>query len=63
VVVGYRTFAGASAEVTLSPAAVVNRDELIFHLGLPEAASWLALAPMRVSIGGSRVIVGLKIMH
>jgi hypothetical protein len=59
---GYRYFGGPTASVTVQPATVLNADQVLFEQTLDEIAKQLHVAPMQVSVSGSRVIVGLKVM-
>ena len=59
---GYRYFGGPTASVAVHPATVLNADQVVFEQTLDEIARQLAVAPMRVSVSGSRAIVGIKIM-
>jgi hypothetical protein len=61
IVAGYRYFGGRQTDVMVRPSAILNSDELTFQQSLADVASRLALAPMRLSVSGSRVLVGLTL--
>jgi hypothetical protein len=59
IVAGYRFFGGPQADVAASSTTILNADELTFQQSLVDVASRLALAPMQISISGSRVFIGV----
>jgi hypothetical protein len=61
IIAGYRYFGGPPADVAVSPTAILNADALTFQQSLADIASRLALAPMRISVTGSRVFIGVKL--
>ena len=60
LLVGYRYLGGPTADVSVHPSEVLNPSEVFFQQTLDEITRQLALAPVRVSPSGSRLIVGLK---
>ena len=61
IIAGYRYFGGPQADVAVSPTAVLNADELAFQQSLADIASRLALTPMRISVAGSRMFIGVRL--
>ncbi|MEQ1898871.1 MAG: hypothetical protein ABL971_15975 [Vicinamibacterales bacterium] len=60
IIAGYRYFGGSDADVTVSPTTILNTDELAFEQSIADLTSRLGLAPMRISVSGSRVFVGVR---
>lgn len=63
IVVGYRYFAAPETEVPVRPTAILNEEQVTFQQSLDDIGSRLGAAPMRVSLAGSRVVVGIKIVR
>jgi hypothetical protein len=59
IVAGYRFIGGPHADVAASSTTILNADELTFQQSLADVGSRLALAPMRISVSGSRVFIGV----
>ena len=60
IIMGFRYFGGPLADVTVSPKTILNADQLTFLLPIADVASRLALAPARMSVSGSRLLLGLR---
>jgi len=63
IVVGVRYFAGPDVEAQVTPSAVSNPGDITFSQSITDIAARLRLAPMRISISSSRVLVGLKVVR
>jgi hypothetical protein len=63
LMVGYRYFAAASAQIAAQPLDVVNADQIVFEQPLTDIAARLGATPAIVSFSHSRIIVGLKVMR
>jgi hypothetical protein len=62
IVVGYRYFGAADRDVAVRPTSVLNADQVTFEQTIGEIASRLGPNAMRVSVSGSRVVMGVKVM-
>jgi hypothetical protein len=63
IVVGYRYFGGPQVDVAVHPTAILNPDEVSFPQSITDVASRLGPTPMRISVSGSRVLVGFKVVR
>jgi hypothetical protein len=62
IVVGYRYFGGSHGEAGVSGVTILNGNELTFQQPIADVAARLAPVKMRLSVSGSRLLVGVKIM-
>jgi hypothetical protein len=59
-IAGYRYFGGPDADVAVSPATVLNTDEVIFEQSMADIGSRLGPTPLRMSVSSSRVFFGVR---
>jgi hypothetical protein len=63
LIVGYRYFGGFPVEIAVSPATILNSEEIGIQQSMADIASRLSLGSIRTSPGSSRVFAGFKIMR
>jgi hypothetical protein len=63
IIFGYRYFGGQEKDIGATPTVILNAGELTAQQPIADVSSRLALAPLRVSVSGSRVFVGLKLLR
>jgi len=59
-IAGYRYFGGPEADVAVSPATVLNSDEVIFEQSMADISSRLGPTPLRMSVSSPRVFFGVR---
>jgi hypothetical protein len=59
-IAGYRYFGGPDADVAVSPATVLNADEVIVEQSMADIISRLGRTPLRMSVSSSRVFFGVR---
>jgi len=61
--VGYRYRGGPAGDMPVRVTTIVNADRIAFEQTIADITRYLAPAPARVDLSGSRVILGVKLMR
>jgi hypothetical protein len=62
IVVGYRYFGAPDQDAAVTPSGILNSDQVSLAETLDEIASQFGAHQMTVSISGSRIMLGMKVM-
>ena len=60
VVVGYRYLGGPTGDVAVTPATIVNADQVVNEMSIAEMSRLFAPGPARVRTSASRFVIGVK---